>query len=230
MIDMETALPRLGLALILGAILGIEREWRHKTAGVKTNTLVALGACGFALITDTFGAGNHNPAQIAAAVVTGIGFIGAGVIIHRGATIQGVTTAATLWANASVGVAIGLGQYVVGGAVFTGIIFAQIIMRKLEGVVNHLRPDPQAVRMELSATCDDFALRSIDEAWAAWAKEAKVHPLRKTLVRSADHISWRAVFATSERNELDLAILQERLLALDGVRQVEARRLSAIEV
>ena len=230
MIDMETALPRLVLAMILGAILGIEREWRHKTAGVKTNTLVALGSCGFALISDTFGPNNHNPAQIAAAVVTGIGFIGAGVIIHRGATIQGVTTAATLWANASVGVALGLGQYFVGGAVFTGIVFAQVVMRQLEGLVNRLRPDPQAVRMELSATCEDSALRNLDEAWAAWASGAKVHPVRKTLVRTGDHVAWRAVFATSERNELDLSTLQERLLALDGVRQVEARRLSAIEV
>jgi uncharacterized membrane protein YhiD involved in acid resistance len=229
-IEMETALPRLVVAMLLGAILGIEREWRHKTAGVKTNTLVALGACGFALISDTFGPGNHNPAQIAAAVVTGIGFIGAGVIIHRGATIQGVTTAATLWANASMGVAVGIGEFLVGTAVFIGVIFSQIVMRQVERLVNRVRPDPQSVRMELSATCDDFALRSIDQAWSAWASEAKVRPLRKTMTRIADHVAWRALFATSEKGELDLSILQERILALDGVRQVEARRLSAIDV
>src|SRR5438067_6147184 len=92
MIDPQTAALRIGLALVFGAVIGIEREWRHKNAGIKTNTLVAIGAAAFAMMTDTFGPGNHNPAQLAAAVVGGIGFIGAGVIIHRGAPIDRKST------------------------------------------------------------------------------------------------------------------------------------------
>src|SRR5437870_424328 len=128
MIDLQTALIRLAVATLLGALIGIERQWRHKNAGIKTNTLVCIGSAGFAMLSNTFGPQNHNPAQIAAAVVTGIGFIGAGVIIHRGATVQGVTTAATLWANASMGVAVGLGQFYAGAALFAGIVIVQFTM------------------------------------------------------------------------------------------------------
>src|SRR5712691_3504331 len=120
MIPLTIAITRLTIALLFGAIIGIEREWRHKNAGIKTNTLVAIGAAAFAMMSNTFGPNNHNPAQLAAAVVSGIGFIGAGVIIHRGANVQGVTTAATLWASASMGVAAGLGYYVVAALTFAG--------------------------------------------------------------------------------------------------------------
>lgn len=128
MADPYTVVLRIALAFALGAIAGIEREWRHKVAGIKTNALVAMGAATFALMSDTFGPNNHNPAQLAAAVVTGIGFIGAGVIIHRGATVQGVTTAATLWANAAMGVAFGLGYFVAGVTVFVGIIVVEFVL------------------------------------------------------------------------------------------------------
>lgn len=136
MADWHIVVLRIALAFILGAIAGIEREWRHKVAGIKTNALVAIGAAAFALMSDTFGPNNHNPAQLAAAVVTGIGFIGAGVIIHRGATVQGVTTAATLWANASMGVAFGLGYFVVGLTVFGGIIIVQFVLPTIADFVS----------------------------------------------------------------------------------------------
>ena len=135
MTDPYTVVLRIALAFVLGAVAGIEREWRHKVAGIKTNALVAIGAAAFALMSDTFGSNNHNPAQLAAAVVTGIGFIGAGVIIHRGATVQGVTTAATLWANAAMGVAIGLGYFAVGITVFAGVILVEFVLPSIVAFV-----------------------------------------------------------------------------------------------
>lgn len=135
MTDPYTVVLRIALAFVLGAVAGIEREWRHKVAGIKTNALVAIGAAAFALMSDTFGPNNHNPAQLAAAVVTGIGFIGAGVIIHRGATVQGVTTAATLWANAAMGVAIGLGYFAVGITVFAGVILVEFVLPSIVAFV-----------------------------------------------------------------------------------------------
>src|SRR5437762_4680489 len=125
MIDPQIILLRIALAFVFGAVVGVEREWRHKNAGIKTNALVAIGAAAFALMSNTFGDTNHNPAQMAAAVVSGIGFIGAGVILHRGANVQGVTTAATLWANASMGVALGLGYYSVGAVIVLGVVMTQ---------------------------------------------------------------------------------------------------------
>jgi putative Mg2+ transporter-C (MgtC) family protein len=126
--DPYTVVLRIALAFVFGAVAGIEREWRHKVAGIKTNALVSIGAAAFSLMSNTFGPNNHSPAQLAAAVVSGIGFIGAGVIIHRGATVQGVTTAATLWANASMGVALGLGYFTVGITVFVGVVLVQFVL------------------------------------------------------------------------------------------------------
>src|ERR1051326_6244653 len=139
---------RSALALVAGAIIGVEREWRHKAAGIKTTTLVALGSAAFALMSDTFGPNNHSPAQLAAAVISGIGFIGAGLIIHRGASVQGVTTAATLWAGAAMGVALGLGFYLVASLTFIGIIIVQFGMREAVGAVE-ARRGPQQRTIEV---------------------------------------------------------------------------------
>ncbi|MAG04146.1 MAG: methyltransferase [Acidimicrobiaceae bacterium] len=108
---------RLALAVALGAVLGLERETRHKTAGLRTHTLVALGAALFTIAGAFAVTGDQNdPSRVAAQVVTGIGFIGAGAMIRSGVTITGITTAATLWMAAAFGVAAGMGLYVVSVA------------------------------------------------------------------------------------------------------------------
>src|SRR2546423_9331741 len=90
---------RLLLSLLFGALIGIERQWHHKTAGLKTNTLEAVGAATFALVSEHGFGPNSNPAQIAAGVVTGIGFIGAAAIMRRGSSVHGANAATTLWAT-----------------------------------------------------------------------------------------------------------------------------------
>src|SRR5215831_13021146 len=99
---------RLLFSFICGTIVGLERQWRHKNAGLKTNTLVAVGATTFTIVAELGFGGAYLP-QVAAGVVTGIGFIGGGVIMKRGASVQGINSAATLWATASIGLAIGRG-------------------------------------------------------------------------------------------------------------------------
>src|SRR5436305_11398193 len=153
-LDPNTIVLRIALAFLFGAVAGIEREWRHKVAGIKTNALVAIGSAAFALMSNTFGPNNHNPAQLAAAVVSGIGFVGAGVIIHRGATVQGVTTAATLWANASMGVAIGLGQLPLGFAMCAAILTVQFTMRHVGMIIARIKKEDEASRIELYVECD----------------------------------------------------------------------------
>ena len=142
MIPVDVIVVRLALALLFGAVIGIEREVRQKYAGLKTMTLASVGAAGFAMMSNTFGPNNHNPAQMAGMVVTGIGFIGAGVILHRGATIQGVTTAATLWAAASVGVAAGLGQLTLAGALTIAIAFVQLTFPYVERLIHRKSNTP----------------------------------------------------------------------------------------
>ena len=105
---------RLGLALALGAVLGLERETRHKTAGLRTHSLVALGAALFTIAGAYAVIGPQNdPSRVAAQVVTGIGFIGAGAMIRSGFTVTGITTAATLWMAAAFGIAAAMGLYTV---------------------------------------------------------------------------------------------------------------------
>src|SRR3989442_14955643 len=94
---------RLLLSLLFGALVGIERQWHHKTAGLKTNTLVAVGAASFALVSAHGFGPNTNAAQIAAGGVTGIGFIGGGVISRRGGRVQGINSAATPGSTPSIG-------------------------------------------------------------------------------------------------------------------------------
>jgi len=123
---------RLFVALLFGALVGIERQWHHKNAGVRTHALVSIGACTFGLISLLgFGATN-NPMLIAGGVVTGIGFIGGGVIMHQGGVIQGINTAATLWATASMGLAVGAGYYFLTTLVFIAVLVIQFPLTWLE--------------------------------------------------------------------------------------------------
>ncbi len=223
MISLTIALTRLGLALILGAIIGIEREWRHKNAGIKTNTLVALGAATFAMLSNTFGHANNNPAQIAAAVVTGIGFIGAGVIIHRGATVQGVTTAATLWANAAMGVAVGIGQLNAALALFGGIILTQFTMRQIGTWIDKVRRESRMSRVDLHVECDRAALKTINETWSRYATEVHATAMLRGLSRSNSTWTWRMTFIVTVSVPLDITRLEEQLAAIDGVRAIEAK-------
>jgi putative Mg2+ transporter-C (MgtC) family protein len=102
---------RLLLAAGLGAAIGIERELHRKPAGLRTNTLIAVGAALFTTLSVHFGGMGGTPDRIAAQVVTGVGFLGAGAILHSGVSVQGMTTAATIWVNAAVGMAAGSGEY-----------------------------------------------------------------------------------------------------------------------
>src|ERR1700730_5249907 len=116
---------RLLVALVLGLVLGIEREFRGHPAGIKTMGLISLGACMFTALglLPEFGT-RVDPTRIAAQIVTGVGFLGAGSIMRQGGDVHGLTTAASIWVAASLGMAIGFGYYLI--AVFT--TFLVIVM------------------------------------------------------------------------------------------------------
>ncbi|HDI06420.1 MAG TPA: MgtC/SapB family protein [Candidatus Aenigmarchaeota archaeon] len=99
---------QLILAIILGGLIGVEREKSNKPAGIRTHMLVALGACLFTISSINLGT---DTGRIAAGIVTGIGFIGAGTIISSGKNIRGITTAASLWTTSAVGLLIGMEEY-----------------------------------------------------------------------------------------------------------------------
>lgn len=108
---------RLIVAAFLGGVIGLERQQRHKSAGLRTHLLVCMGSCLVMIISNKLyeavqGLTNADPARLAAQVVSGIGFLGAGTIMKEGLTIKGLTTAASLWVVAGVGIAVGAGYYI----------------------------------------------------------------------------------------------------------------------
>jgi putative Mg2+ transporter-C (MgtC) family protein len=104
---------RLLLAAVLGATVGLEREIHDHPAGMRTHLLVSLGSAGFTVLSIAgFPSAGADPARVAAQIVTGIGFLGAGAILKQGVTIHGLTTAASLWVVAAIGMAAGAGAWV----------------------------------------------------------------------------------------------------------------------
>lgn len=121
------------LAVAAGIILGLERELKDKVAGLKTITIICLGATLFGILSYKVGEGS-NPTQIAAYVVSGVGFLGAGAIFKDGFSISGLTTAGIIWLAAAVGLAIGFGEFYLAGTFMAGslvIIFSTPFINKL---------------------------------------------------------------------------------------------------
>ena len=102
---------RLLLAAGLGAAIGLEREYRQKPAGLRTNILIALGSALFTILSLEMTKGIGDTSRVAGQIVTGIGFLGGGAIMRNRDTVHGMTTAATIWVNAAVGIDAGMGQY-----------------------------------------------------------------------------------------------------------------------
>jgi putative Mg2+ transporter-C (MgtC) family protein len=143
---------RLAIAAALGAAVGIERELREREAGIRTHLLVSLGACLFTIV-GAYGFHDFSsvdPTRIAAQVVTGIGFLGAGAIIREGISVRGLTTAASLWVVAAIGMAAGAGYYwpAVAGTALT--VLALWPLRALAyRTIERLRPPERRLVVEL---------------------------------------------------------------------------------
>src|SRR5215211_7549386 len=135
--DVE-AIKRLALAMVVGAALGVEREWLDRPAGLRTYMLVVEGACLFMICAILLAeqinraGGVSDPARIASTVVQGIGFIAAGVILTTGKEVIGLTTAAGLWVATALGLLIGAGFYVVAIAATVATLIAMVVLRGVE--------------------------------------------------------------------------------------------------
>jgi len=138
-------LGRLALAGLLGGLIGLERELRGYPAGIRTLALVALGASLFTDISQILGGDD----RVAAQIVTGIGFLGAGVIFREGLSVRGITTAATIWSAAAVGMAVGAELYITG-ALAAGVVFLILESRPFTRRVDEfLRRSARGVSPEL---------------------------------------------------------------------------------
>ena len=126
---------RLGVAMLFGSVIGFERQWLQRMAGLRTNSLVAIGAAGFVVLSMTI-SNDNNPTQVAAQVVSGVGFLGAGVILREGINVTGLNTAATLWCSAMVGTFAGAGQLAASGIAAGFVVLTNLFLRPLVRLIN----------------------------------------------------------------------------------------------
>ena len=177
-LNWDEALLRLALAAVLGGAIGVERELREREAGLRTHLLVSLGSALFTIVSaygfHAFLASGQSvvradPTRIAAQIVTGIGFLGAGAIIRQGLSVRGLTTAATLWVVAAVGLASGAGYYS-AAAITTGLVLIALYPLRIAAyrVLRRFQPEDGRLLVELPAGQSPGAV--IDEVELAGAR------------------------------------------------------------
>ena len=138
--DLEL-IQRLCLSAALGGVLGMEREWRGKPAGLRTNILIAMGSALFTVMSIDVSTGSGGDStRIASGIVTGIGFLGAGAIMRTGGSVKGLTTAAMIWVNAAIGVAAGGGEYRVAIIATIVALVVLIVLDPAERALARRRP------------------------------------------------------------------------------------------
>jgi putative Mg2+ transporter-C (MgtC) family protein len=209
-------LGRLLLAAVLGGAIGAERELNDQAAGLRTHMLLTIGACLFTVISAYgFGGGPRDPSRLAAQIVTGIGFLGGGAIVRHGLTVKGLTTAASIWATASVGVAVGAGRYVlgVGGAVL--VVATLFGLRRASNALQRLGVSRESLVL---ATRPGFDVERIVET----VRDEQVD-LRGVERQEGDGED-RVVLVVKLRPRYRPERLLDALGRLDGVRQVEWER------
>lgn len=148
--DLETALQLL-IAFIIGTAIGVEREYRSKAAGLRTMIMICLGSTIFTELSITLGV--SSPDRIASNIITGIGFLGAGVIFKDGLTISGITTATTIWITAALGMAVGAGEYFIA---LVGSVVVLVVLTWFEGFQKYISKNHQERAYRITFTTEGF--------------------------------------------------------------------------
>ena len=192
---------RLICAMLVGLVIGTEREYTHRPAGMRTHILVALGACVVSITGEiifhhySLLGSTADPARLSAQVITGVGFLGAGTIMREGATVKGLTTAASLWAVACLGIAAGFGYYAL--AVF-GMVFILITLTVFEALQRVLlNPVRRSTEKYVMHTTDiSAALTLINET--AVAERVNIRNMMAETVEGGHKVSFSAEFGSGK--------------------------------
>ncbi|MCD7973359.1 MAG: MgtC/SapB family protein [Candidatus Azobacteroides sp.] len=127
---------RLSFAFLMGALIGLERQYKQKSAGLCTNILVSAGSAAFLLLSASLTTSNGDPSRVASQIVTGVGFLGGGLILKDGMSVRGLNTAATIWCSAAVGALAGLGLYMQSLLLVAMVIIAHCFFRPLGNIIS----------------------------------------------------------------------------------------------
>jgi putative Mg2+ transporter-C (MgtC) family protein len=165
------------VALILGAVIGLERELSDKAAGLRTNILICVGSCLFSILSMELAASRGTDVtRMAAQIVSGIGFLGAGAIMREGEHVTGLTTAATIWVVAAIGAAVGFGFWTIGAATAVVTLIVQAVFPHLDTMIDELR---QRHTFRIASDLDDDGLEQIKTIF----RNADVKVLRRKLMK-----------------------------------------------
>ncbi len=220
-------LIRLIVAFLLGSVIGMERQWRQRLAGLRTNTLVATGAALFVMLS-ALTPGDSSPNRVAAQVVSGIGFLAGGVIFREGLTVRGLNTAATLWCAAAIGAMSGAGLLFQASMGTIAVLVANLLLRPIGYRIN--QQPLKGTELELCYRCD-VTCRAQDESHlrALLMQEVASGTLRlrslysEDLEDNADFVSVEAELLSQERNDAFLERIVSRLSLESGVTSVRWR-------
>jgi putative Mg2+ transporter-C (MgtC) family protein len=213
---------RILLALVLGSVIGAERQMRQRMAGLRTNALVATGAALFVMIS-AFESDPQGATRIASYVVSGIGFLGAGVIMREGTNVRGLNTAATLWCSAAVGVLSGLGHVLEAAIGAAAILGANVLLRSVSHRIN--RQDLQrATEVEqvyrLSIVCrpdDEVLVRTLMLHMLNGMPHLIVQSLHSEDLPNGKQLEVRTDLISSPSNHLELEQIISRVSLEKGV-------------
>jgi len=213
-LTMSDLITRLLCSLVIGIFIGLEREMQHKAAGLRTSVLICLGSTVFTIASIQFGTlvGLADPSRIAAQIVTGIGFLGAGTILQTRGSVHGLTTAATIWVMASLGLAVGLGLYALG---FGSAILALIVLHSFQAIEHAVRGKKSTCTYTLKLSDTGPALVRIMKAVQQSPGEAK----QLSMVNRHDH--YELVFNYTDVDEAH-CILVDELSKTQGVVEITA--------
>ncbi len=201
---LATDIERMLVALLIGAIIGAEREYRSKSAGLRTMILVCTGACLFTLVSAQIGAPN-NADRIAANIITGIGFIGAGVIFKEENRVTGITTATTIWIMAALGMEAGIGNYktvFIATAIILIVLVLLIYLQEFIGQTNQLR------NYRIVCAYQDETLKKYEECFKK--HNLKVLRGRQSKVNDSITGNWLAQGAIKNHESLIAELLTDK--------------------
>ncbi len=214
-----TILIRFILAVILGATIGLERELTNKYAGLRTNILVCLGSCVFTILSiyafplaadsihpQAFG----DPARIAAQILTGIGFIGGGTVLRHGASVYGLTTAATLWIVAAIGMACGTGMIALAIGATIVCVLVLVAIRTVEK--NFLKQSTKNTKnIQISVTCEEKNAENVQSY--LMTSVGTLQKISKKIMENNEYEITASIIATSD---IDINEIYRKIQKIDG--------------
>ena len=221
LVSLLDTLVSLSTAFVLGGLIGFERQYRQRTAGLRTNVLVAVGAAVFVDMANRLG-GAEGAVHVMAYVVSGIGFLGAGVIMREEGNVRGINTAATLWGSAAVGAAAGADLILEAVIATLFVLAANTLLRPIVNAINRKPLDLASV--EVTNTVYVIAERSHQKMVMALLEqelERSNYPTRDLGLHAFgnDEVEIEATLAATSVDGDELDALTQRLAALPAVRQ-----------